>query len=83
MAGARNTTNPAERMLNLVALLSESSRPLTLEQIADKMVGQYSDKEEGRRTAFERDKKILRKLGIPITMQTLGGDDAGNVFSPR
>ncbi len=77
MAGARNTTNPAERMLNLVALLSESSRPLTLEQIADKMVGQYSDKEEGRRTAFERDKKILRKLGIPITMQTLGGDDAG------
>ena len=77
MVGARNTTNPAERMLNLVALLSESSRPLTLEQIADKMVGQYSDKEEGRRTAFERDKKILRKLGIPITMQTLGGDEAG------
>lgn len=77
MAGARNTTHPAERMLNLVALLSESSSPLTLEQIADRMAGQYSDKEEGRRTAFERDKKVLRTLGIPITMQTLGGDDAG------
>lgn len=77
MAGKRNSTNPAERMLNLVALLSESSRPLTLEQIADRMHGQYSDKEEGRRTAFERDKKILRKLGVPITMQTLGGDQAG------
>lgn len=67
----------AERLLNLVALLTESSRPLTLEDIVNRMSGQYPEKAEARRTAFEREKKILRKLGVPITMQTLSGADAG------
>ena len=66
-----------ERMLNLVALLSESTIPLTLETISNNMRGQYPEKDEARRTAFERDKKSLRKLGIPITTQTLAGSDAG------
>jgi predicted DNA-binding transcriptional regulator YafY len=77
MAGKETAINSAERMLNLVALLSESSRPLTLEDISNKMRGQYPEKAEARRTAFERDKKSLRKLGVPITMQTLAGNDAG------
>jgi predicted DNA-binding transcriptional regulator YafY len=77
MAGKTSAVNSAERMLNLVALLSESSRPLTLEDISNKMRGQYPEKPEARRTAFERDKKSLRKLGVPITMQTLAGSDAG------
>jgi proteasome accessory factor B len=77
MAGKTSAVNSAERMLNLVALLSESSRPLTLEDISNKMRGQYPEKAEARRTAFERDKKSLRKLGVPITMQTLAGSDAG------
>jgi proteasome accessory factor B len=77
MAGKTSAVNSAERMLNLVALLSESSRPLTLEDISYKMRGQYPEKAEARRTAFERDKKSLRKLGVPITMQTLAGNDAG------
>jgi proteasome accessory factor B len=64
-------------MLNLVALLSESTLPLTLEAISNSMRGQYPEKDEARRTAFERDKKSLRKLGIPITTQTLAGNDAG------
>jgi predicted DNA-binding transcriptional regulator YafY len=64
-------------MLNLVALLSESTLPLTLEAISNSMRGQYPEKDEARRTAFERDKKSLRKLGIPITTQTLAGSDAG------
>lgn len=64
-------------MLNLVALLSESTLPLTLEDISNNMRGQYPEKDEARRTAFERDKKSLRKLGIPITTQTLAGSDAG------
>lgn len=63
--------------MNLVALLTESARPLTLEDIANKMVGQYPEETEARRTKFERDKKSLRKLGIPITMKTLAGSDAG------
>lgn len=67
----------AERLLNLVALLTESPRPLTFEDIVNRMRGQYPEKAEARRTAFEREKKILRKLGVPITMQTLSGADAG------
>jgi predicted DNA-binding transcriptional regulator YafY len=77
MAGNKSTVNSTERMLNLVALLSESTLPLTLEDISNKMSGQYPEKDEARRTAFERDKKSLRKLGIPITTQTLAGSDAG------
>lgn len=77
MAGNKSTVNSTERMLNLVALLSESTIPLTLETISNSMRGQYPEKDEARRTAFERDKKSLRKLGIPITTQTLAGSDAG------
>ena len=74
---SRPTINAAERMLNLVALLTGSSQPLTLEAIDNAMRGQYPPKPEARRTAFERDKKSLRALGVPITMQTLSGSEAG------
>lgn len=77
MAGKKSLITATERMLNLVALLSESSTPLTLEVIAQKMSGQYPENSEARRTSFERDKKSLRKLKIPITVITLGGADAG------
>ena len=63
--------------MNLVALLTESSVPLTLEDIANRMVGQYGAEGEARRTAFERDKRALRSMGVPITTQTLSGNDAG------
>lgn len=77
MSGNSSKISAAERLLNLVALLTESSRPLTFEDIVNRMSGQYPEKAEARRTAFEREKKILRKLGVPITMQTLSGADAG------
>lgn len=77
MASRKSTVNSAERMLNLVALLTESARPITLEEITNNMAGQYPEAEEARRTAFERDKRSLRALGLPITTQTLSGSDAG------
>jgi len=77
MAGKKSMVSATERMLNLVALLSESNAPLTLEDISNKMRGQYSEEFEARRTSFERDKKLLRKLGIVFTTVTLSGADAG------
>ncbi len=77
MASKKPTVNSTERMLNLVALLTESPLPLTLEAISNKMSGQYPAADEARRTAFERDKRALRALGLPITTQTLSGSDAG------
>jgi predicted DNA-binding transcriptional regulator YafY len=77
MVGRNSQTNSAERMMNLVALLTESSTPLTFDEICNRMRGQYPEKAEARRTAFEREKRTLRRLGIPFTTQVLGGDDAG------
>mgnify|MGYP006270086061 FL=1 len=65
--------NQVERLINVLALLSDSSRYCTLDEI-DSATGMYHD-----RSLFERDKKILRELGIPIETKTLGGDDAGKM----
>jgi proteasome accessory factor B len=69
--------NAAERMLNLLALLSVRSQPLTLKQIRQELVGQYSEDPNAARAQFERDKSDLRDLGIPIDMVVLGGEQAG------
>ncbi len=66
-----------ERITNLLALLLETRRPLTLVEIANELAGQYPDNEVSRRTAFERDKALLRAEGIPIEQSVLGGDRAG------
>ena len=69
--------DPLERLTNLVALLLEARQPLTLEQIADALEGQYPAGKAARRGAFERDKAILREGGVPIESQVLSGDAAG------
>jgi predicted DNA-binding transcriptional regulator YafY len=69
--------DPLERLTNLIALLLETSRPLSLEEIADALAGQYPAGETARRGAFERDKAMLRAEGVPILTEVLGGRDAG------
>jgi len=66
-----------ERITNLVALLLESRRPLTLDQIAHELAGQYPAGESALRGAFERDKAMLREIGVPIDQEVLLGADAG------
>jgi predicted DNA-binding transcriptional regulator YafY len=58
--------HPLERLINLVALLLETNRPLTFEEIR-KALGAYEqgDRESAKRQ-FERDKDVLRKVGIPV-----------------
>ena len=68
---------PLERLTNLLALLLETTAPVTLEQIAFEMSPQYPTNESARRGAFERDKGVLRDLGIPIEQTVLGGSEAG------
>jgi len=69
--------DPAERMLNLLALLGNNAQPQTLEQIMDQMGAEYGSSDEGRRTSFERDKASLREMGVPISNIVLRGDAAG------
>ena len=66
-----------ERITNLVALLLESRGPMTLERIAFELSGFYEGSEVAVRGAFERDKALLRDLGVPIESEVLSGADAG------
>jgi predicted DNA-binding transcriptional regulator YafY len=63
-----------ERMTNLVLVLLETSRPLSLREIASSVVG-YPKGKEASRQAFERDKRALRELGIPISVEALAGEE--------
>lgn len=62
-----------ERLTNLLALLLETSRPLSLVEIAGELEGQYPENERSRRASFERDKFALRSLGIPLETEVVGG----------
>ncbi len=66
-----------ERLTNLLALLLETSRPLTLVEITGELEGQYAGRESTRRAAFERDKAALREIGVPIETTVLSGPQAG------
>ncbi|MGC6397612.1 MAG: helix-turn-helix transcriptional regulator [Ilumatobacteraceae bacterium] len=68
-----------ERLTNLLALLLETRRPLTLHEIASELEGQYPDAGQARRAAFERDKAALREIGVEISTETFGGDRAGEM----
>ncbi|MCE9623679.1 MAG: WYL domain-containing protein [Actinomycetia bacterium] len=70
-------TDALERVTNLVALLMSTRVPLTLEQIAGELTGQYPVGESALRGAFERDKALLREIGVPLETEVLGGSDAG------
>lgn len=55
-----------ERLTNLLALLLETPRPLTLVEIAAELDGQYTSTGNALRATFERDKAALRDIGVPI-----------------
>lgn len=67
-----------ERLTNLLALLLETSEPLTLVEIAAELDPMYPDGTGARRGAFERDKAALREIGVPIESEIVeGGPWAG------
>jgi len=63
-----------ERMTNLVLVLLETPRPLSLREISATVVG-YPEAKEASRQAFERDKRALRELGIPISVEPVAGEE--------
>ncbi len=70
-------TDALERVTNLVALLMSTRKPVTLDHIASELRGQYPTGEAALRGAFERDKALLREIGVPLETEVLGGSDAG------
>ena len=64
-----------ERLLNLTAALLTATRPLTREDIHERVPG-YPPDDGGNssfRRAFERDKEALRAMGIPVLTQEVDG----------
>ena len=59
-----------ERLTNLVAVLLETGRPITLEEIVERVPGYPAERESYRRQ-FERDKATLREIGVPISLEAL------------
>jgi predicted DNA-binding transcriptional regulator YafY len=62
-----------ERLLNLTATLLDTRRPLTLDELSERVEPRYPDDLVARRRQFERDKETLRELGIPIRLETVDG----------
>jgi proteasome accessory factor C len=69
-----------ERLTNLVLVLLDANAPLSLREITDRVAG-YPAGKESVRQAFERDKRALRDLGIPVTNVAIpGADQVGYVI---
>jgi proteasome accessory factor B len=62
-----------ERVLNLLALLLDTRRPLSRDEIVREVAG-YPTEVSANRRAFERDKEMLRGMGVPISIEPLAGE---------
>ena len=63
-----------ERLTDLVLVLLNARRPLTLDEVAHEVPG-YPDGHDARRQAFERDKRLLREEGIPVSTEAVVGQE--------
>lgn len=62
---------PLERLVDLVALLLDTRRPLTFDQIRERMPEAYGQQDEASaRRMFERDKDTLREVGVPVELES-------------
>jgi predicted DNA-binding transcriptional regulator YafY len=70
-------TDRLERLVNLTATLLETRRPLTLDELAERIEPSYPEQPQARHRQFERDKETLRGIGILISVESvdaLGGE---------
>lgn len=63
-----------ERLLNLIAALLDAARPLSAEELRQRVDG-YAENLAAFRRAFERDKEELRAMGIPLAVEPVPGSD--------
>ncbi len=68
------SVNKLERLLNLTAVLLDTPRPLTAEDLRQKVDG-YPPPGPAFHRTFERDKDDLRVLGIPLRVERVPATD--------
>lgn len=62
-----------ERILNLLAFLLTAERPVTAEEIRTTIAGYDQSTDDAFHRMFERDKDLLRRLGIPLELAPTDG----------
>lgn len=68
MAGEERSAQRLSRLLNLYALLTETTRALTAREIRERIDADYGESDVAFRRSFERDKEELRALGIELAI---------------
>lgn len=64
------TATRTERLMDIVFVLLNARSPISREQIFQRVPGYDQDSEEALQKMFERDKKALREMGVPIEMKS-------------
>jgi len=73
-----------ERLVNLTIALLETRRPLTFDELRRRTRYYPQSDPASARRMFERDKELLRSLGVPIeTRQDFGMEDPGYLIDRR
>lgn len=62
-----------ERILNLLAFLLTAGRPVTADEIRTTVAGYEQTTDDAFHRMFERDKDLLRRLGIPLELAPTDG----------
>ncbi len=75
---SKEVMNRLERLINLVAALLDASRPLSAEDLRQRVPGYPEDKATFRR-AFERDKETLRDMGVPVVTEVIDPAEPGGL----
>lgn len=74
--------NKIERLINLTAILLDTGRPLTIEELRETVYRDQSKSANALRRMFERDKEELRDMGIEIdVVPGVWEDEAGYTIS--
>ena len=65
--------NVLERLINLLVMLLTSPRPVLAEEIRRTIPGYSADSDDAFHRMFERDKDLLRRIGIPLELRPTDG----------
>jgi proteasome accessory factor B len=63
--------NVVERVINLLIFLLESPEPVTAADIRHTVAGYGQDSDEAFHRMFERDKDLLKRMGVPLELKAL------------
>jgi len=77
--------NVLERLINLLVMLLTASRPVPADEIRRTIPGYSADSDDAFHRMFERDKELLRGIGIPIELRPMDGWEVehGYVVDPE